>query len=495
MVHHPPALWPVPGGVLLLLLLACGQGRAELRDGGIDPANLGKGDWIYCVSDAIDKLGGHVAAVTNEISLMQYYRSQGIRYVIVKAATSDQLFTACAKKPQFTRGLVAAAHASGLWVFGYNRSYGSNLKGEIAVADYVFHQGADGYVWDAEAEWESASPWIGATGAPRAWQLCSTVRSNWPTKLLAYAPFPIISYHQSFPYKEFGYWCDVAMPQIYHAGWTGVVGSVSGGVNWTDANWASWQNSLAESNSIVNGTTIYWTNAIKPLAPVAEVYGPPRSSPCGGTAGSLSDKAVMELLDYLVADPNCPSPGGYKGVSFWRADLHGAAQWAHIKEGTLAEIDRRMNDIVLDDNQVTIQGSWISVRTFADGVFSGNGSGSDTNAFGTNYLVHLQGSGSGSATFTPLIPASGAYDLFQWHPFRADASASVPFVIKHAAGESTVYANQRTNAGNWSLLGRFNFNTAATNTIRVIDALAETNAVAIVDGLKLVFIGAAPAGE
>jgi len=494
MVQHARALWPVPGGALLLLLLACGQGQGELRDGGIDPANLGKGDWIYCVSDATNKLGGHVAAVTNENSLMQFYRSQGIRYLIVKAATSDQLFTACARKPQFTRELVAAAHANGLRVFGYNRSYGANLKGEIAVADYVFHQGADGYVWDAEAEWESSSHWIGGTGAAKAWLLCSTVRSNWPTKFLAYAPFPIISYHQSFPYKEFGYWCDAVMPQIYHAGWTGVVGSVSGGVNWTDANWANWQNGLAESNSIVNGTTVYWTNAIKPLAPVAEVYGPPGSSPCAGTAPPLNDKAVLELLDYLAADPNCPSPGGYKGVSFWRADLHGPAQWAHIKAGMPAETG--INDIVLDDNQVTTDGAWTSVRTFADGAFYGNGSGADTNAFGTNYLVHPHGSGSALATFTLSIPSSGEYDLFQWHPFRADASAGVPFVIKHAGGESTVYANQRANAGNWSWLGRFRFNAVATtNSVTVTDAVAETNAVAIVDGLKLVFVGGSPAGE
>src|SRR5262249_46366012 len=155
--------------------------------------------------------GGHVSSVTNETSLMQFYRSQGIRYVVVKAATSDQLFNGCLKTPQLTPELVADAHQSGLWLFGYNRSYGANIKGEIAIADYVFHQGADGFVWDAEAEWESSSPWIGTSGAAKAWQLCSSVRSNWPTKFLAHAPFPIISYHLSFPYKEFGYWCDAVM--------------------------------------------------------------------------------------------------------------------------------------------------------------------------------------------------------------------------------------------------------------------------------------------
>lgn len=496
MVSHDRALLVVPGRALLVWVsLACLGARSELRDGGVDPANLGKGDWIYCLSDATNKLGGHISAVTNQSSLMQFYQGQGIRYIVVKAGTSDQLFNGCIKSPQFTRSLVDAAHQSGLWIFGYNRSYGLNVKGEVAVANYVFQQGADGFIWDAETEWESGSPWIGTSGAAKAWQLCSTVRSNWPTKFLAYAPFPIISFHLSFPYKEFGYWCDAVMPQIYHAGWTGVVGSVSGGINWADANWARWQSSLTGSNSVISGATVCWTNAIKPLAPVAEVYGPPGYSPCGGTVAPLNDKAVVELIDYLAADPNSPSPGGYRGVSFWRADLHGPAQWAHIKQGTIGEKAGRVNDIILDDSQAAIQGSWTVLRTFADGLFSGNASGSDTNTFGTNYLIHAQGPGSASVVFTPAILVSGDYDLYQWHPFRADASVSAPFIINHTDGLSTIYANQRTNAGSWSLLGRFSFSRGATNSIRITDAVLETNAVAIVDALKLVFVSASPAGE
>jgi hypothetical protein len=498
MVQPARALLVAPGSAALLLLSLfwpCAAARSELRDGGIDPANLGKGDWIYCVSDATNKLGGHVSAVTNETSLMQFYRSQGIRYLIVKAATSDQLFSGCLKTPQFTGALVGAAHVSGLWIFGYSRSYGANVKGEITIANYVFHQGADGFVWDAEGEWESANPWIGAAGGAKAWQLCSTVRSNWPTKFLAYAPFPIISYHVSFPYKEFGYWCDAVMPQIYHAGWTGVVGSVSGGMNWADVNWANWQKSLAGSNWVINGATVYWTNAIKPLAPVAEVYGPPGHSPCCGTTPALNNKDVMELVDYLAADPNCPTPGGYKGVSFWRADLHGPTQWAHIKQARIGDMGGEVKNIVLDDDQAIVEGSWDHVRTFADGLFSGNGTGTDTNSFGTNYLTHAQGSGSGVVLFTPAITKSGDYDVYEWHPFRKDASAGVPFIISHAGGETTIYANQRTNSGNWNLLGRFNFATGTTNSIRIIDAVAETNAVAIVDGLKLVFVTAAPEGQ
>ena len=79
----------------LLLLLLAGlslSSFAQIRDGGIDPWNLGKGDWLYSVSDATNKLGNHVSSVTNENSLMLFYKSQGIRYMIVKAATSGHAF-------------------------------------------------------------------------------------------------------------------------------------------------------------------------------------------------------------------------------------------------------------------------------------------------------------------------------------------------------------------------------------------------------------------
>jgi hypothetical protein len=48
------------------LLSALGQ----IRDGGIDPSNLGKGEWLYYMSSATNQLGGYVPSVTDENSLM-----------------------------------------------------------------------------------------------------------------------------------------------------------------------------------------------------------------------------------------------------------------------------------------------------------------------------------------------------------------------------------------------------------------------------------------
>ena len=458
--------------------------RGQIRDGGIDPNNLGKGEWLYYMSSATNRLGGNVACVTNESSLMLYMKSQGIRYVIVKAATSDQLFNGSYSFPQFTSNLVATAHACGMLVFGYNRSYGANVPAEIAISDYVFQQGADGFVWDAEAEWESNQTWIGTNGPALAWQLCSAVRSNWPSKFLAHSPFPIISYHASFPYKEFGYWSDAVMPQIYHFSSSGIKGSMSAAIEWSDVNWDVWQRSLANSNSVIDGVTIWWTNAIKPLAPINDVYGPLYASP-------TPDKDVMEFIDYLAADPNCPGPGGYNGVNFFRADLHGLVQWASVKAGSSGSFPGQVNNLVMDDPSATTSGGWTMKRTFYNGSFFGGKT--DTNSFGTNYLVRSQGNGAGYVEFTPKVQVSGDYNVYQWHPYVTNASARVPFVVNYNHGQTAIaYANQQTNAGNWSLVGRFYFPAGTSSSIRITDAIPEANKVAIADGLKLVFLPAAP---
>jgi len=59
-------------GLAMVILLQIGivSVSAVIRDGGIDPANLGKGDWTWFISDTTNKMGGNVASVTNETSLM-----------------------------------------------------------------------------------------------------------------------------------------------------------------------------------------------------------------------------------------------------------------------------------------------------------------------------------------------------------------------------------------------------------------------------------------
>lgn len=468
-----------------------------IRDGGINPANLGKGVWIYYVKDATNMLGGHVPSVTNLNSLMQYYRQSGLRYCIVKAGTSDQHFPGPASSnSQFTTNLVNAAKSNGIAIFGYNRSYGANISGEVAIADFCFNRGADGFVFDAEAEWETGNAWI-TNGPAQAWQLCSQVRANWPNKFLAHAPFPIIYLHFSFPYKEFGYWCDAVMPQIYHFSSTGIKESPSAAINWTDVNWRTWQNSLATiGQTNWAGTPVAWTNAIKPIIPLQDVYGEviPGGIIAGGAATEVyPDEDVMEFIDYVAADPHAQTAGGYQGVNFWRSDTIGTNQWLNVITGTSGKYSNIVNNIVLDDSAATFTGGWTATRVFSAtttaatfyGAFGTNGT--DTNCFGTNYCWKAGGSGAEFAQYRPSILIPGNYDVYQWHVLRTNLSSAVPFIFGAPSGTNTLFANQQTNHGNWSFLGRVNFAAGTNNFIRITDNFPGSTNFAVVDGIKLIY--------
>ena len=499
-IRNPEAENPKPqgraGAVLGTLLLALcfilTPGRAALggiRDGGVDPANLGQGGWLYLLHNATNHLApNNIAAVTNENSLFQYLKSQGLRYVIVKAATSNYLYydnTYSTTQPVFTSNLVNQAHANGLKIFGSNRSSGGDIPGEIAIADYVFNQGADGFIYDAESEWEASSsrPWI--TNAPaQAWWLCGTVRSNWPTKFIAHNPYDTLYSHASFPYKEFGYWCDAVMPQVYHH--AASQGNAFAAIHWTDVNYQKFQDSLASlpvGNS--NGLIVRWTKAIKPLVMMRDVYGE-NFSP------AYPAQDVRNFLDYLVADPNCVTAGGYQGSDYFRSELYDTNQWAYLKAATIGIFPGTVNTLVMDDARVSRVGAWTLVKTIdatTSGVSFTGEFGTDTDSFGTNYWKAAKGTGAGYMQFTPNILTAGDYLCYQWHPYRADASASVPHVINYNGGSATVYVNQQTNAGDWSLLGRFNFAAGTAGYIRVTDGIPEAGGGAMADGVKMVYVG------
>jgi hypothetical protein len=302
-------LWVSLAATLGMALTA--QGRA--LDGGVDPANLGKGEWLWQLSNCTNKMNNQVPSVVDIPTMMDFLKGKGLQFIIVKAGTGSTNFPSASNK-QFNTNLVNAAHAVGIKIFGYTRSYGSDIVGESALADYVYGCGADGFVLDAEAEWESSKPWILTNGPTLAWNLCGMIKTNWPNKFLAHAPFPIISGHNSFPYKEFGYWCDSAMPQVYWHYWGK---TATAGVDWMDSEWRPFQNGLSGM----------WTNAIKPLAPIGD-----------SDRSTQEPASIAEFFSYLKSDPNCVTATGYKGCSFWDAEEHYASTWDAIGAGSIGDM-------------------------------------------------------------------------------------------------------------------------------------------------------------
>lgn len=308
----------------LLFRVLAGAADVPIRDGGINPANLGNGDWIYFLNAATNKLGGSVPSVVNLPTLMSYYKSVGMQYIIVKAGTGSTNFLGGTGSPQFNSNLVHHAHAAGLLIFAYTYSFDDDIQGEINMASRCFALGADGWIIDGEDGWESGG--TGTNGPARALQYGAGLRALFPNKFIAHAPYPIIRFHSSFPYKEFGSFCDAVMPQAY---WTEIYGDgpnvVASMVNDMESEYRNWQNSLAG----------VWTNSIKPIVPIAQAW----SSASGVTTGAEID----EFYDRLRTNPNPASVTGYRGVNFWRADLKTADMWDAIRTNSLGDVPGPIN--------------------------------------------------------------------------------------------------------------------------------------------------------
>lgn len=400
--------------------------QARVLDGGVDPANLGKGEWLWQLSNCTNKMKGQEPSVVNIPTMMDFLKGKGIQFIIVKAGTGSTNFPSASNK-QFNAGLVNAAHAVGIKIFGYTRSWGKDIAGESALADYVFNCGADGFVLDAEAEWESNQPWIGANGPTLAWQLCGMIKTNWPNKFLGHAPFPIISGHSSFPYKEFGYWCDAVMPQVYWHYWNK---TATAGVNWMDSEWRPFQ----------NGLTGMWTNAIKPLAPIGDSDRPTQDA-----AG------IAEFYSYLKSDPNCVTATGYKGCSFWDAEEHYAAIWDAIGTGSIG--DGPPSITAQPQSQMLVVGQTASFSVSASGTptpqyqwrFNGtNIIGATTSSYlRTNIQLSDAGSYSVSLTnsFGGLVSSNAIVTVTTNFVFTLTATAGTGGTVSRSPDQATYASN------------------------------------------------------
>ncbi len=274
-----------------------GSPAPSLLDGGINAADLGKGDWIWQIPTCISALG-----VGDVQGLIDYEKNRGMKWITVKCGNGSSIWT------QFTADLVNRAHAAGLKIFGWAYMFGDDVPGEVSMALNALNLGADGFIIDAETEYETL-----ANNSVAASNFCYAVKAAYPNRFLAHAPFPIISSHPGYPYIAFGKGCDAVMPQAY---WADIGGT--NGTNYAitmvtrmNSEWRNWQNALSAAN----------TNAIKPIIPIGQAYN--------SVNGIVTGTQITNFMFALKT--NTPATaGGYKGVSFWSCQHHSTDMWNAI---------------------------------------------------------------------------------------------------------------------------------------------------------------------
>jgi hypothetical protein len=290
--------------LFLIILGIQGQVLAQL-DNGIVATNLGKGDWIWEMSACETSLD-----VTNPQAVLQYEANRGMQWITVKAGDGTN------KWSQWNSNLVVQAHVLGLKIFAWAYAYGnassnSSVSAESALANWAIAQGADGFIIDAEGEYEQQP---GGDNATPAAQYCQAIRAQYPNRFLAYAPFVSITGHPTYPYIQFGQYCNAVMPQDY---WADIGVSVNQMVNDMDSQWGNWQSGLLGGPHV---------GSIKPIVPVGQGYQ---------TSGYSAGVNITSFVNLLKSDTSSASAGGYRGVSFWSCQDHMAADWSAISATTI----------------------------------------------------------------------------------------------------------------------------------------------------------------
>jgi len=81
----------------------------------------GRGEWIYIMQRTTNHWGGNVPEVTNEASLMSFYKNTGVRCIIVKAGEGPSEFNGNYTFPQINTNEAAKAHDVRSLIFGCTR--------------------------------------------------------------------------------------------------------------------------------------------------------------------------------------------------------------------------------------------------------------------------------------------------------------------------------------------------------------------------------------
>jgi hypothetical protein len=315
--------------------------------GGVDPYNMGKGDWIWQISSAMTN-----TQTTTVPDLMKYLKARGMKWVIVKAGDANN-GPVTGTWTQFNEALIDAAHAEGLKIFGYHFTYGgvfpngknatTTLAGEKAVAEEIMSLNPDGLIIDAEGDWER-----NPNANRDAEDYAKTFKQKHPTKLLGHAPFPYVRYHQAFPYLGFGKWVDVVMPQLY---WEtiSIAGTPEKILADVNKDYKELYNKFAADGN---------EEAIKPIVPIGQGYSPSSTDP-------LPSSEITDFFDLMRNDPDPASPFGYNGASFWSVQHHTTGHWQAIANGTISAATGSIAGRVYND----VDGD--GIQDVGEGVLSG----------------------------------------------------------------------------------------------------------------------------
>jgi hypothetical protein len=259
---------------------------------------FGKGLWIWELSSLYPKFGTVQA-------IAQKCKDVGIAWVALKSGDGTHTWETQGGVAQFNTDIINIFHQYGLKIYSWSYVYGDDPKREADISVWSLEKGVDGHIFDAEGQYE---------GKPEAAVIMlESVRGRQPDAFLAHAPFPIIDSHQTFPYLEFGKYCDAVMPQVYYGEFKK---KPAESVIWMYDNFMRWENIWKAAGH---------EDSIKPLSPIGQAYDDP------GIGYTCSPEDILDFID---------ATKGYMSCSFWSFQHVVSSKlsdqlWGALKSGEL----------------------------------------------------------------------------------------------------------------------------------------------------------------
>lgn len=236
-----------------------------------------------------------------------------------------------------------------------------------------------------------------------------------------------------------------------------------------------------------NGGTDYWGNALYAGDPEIGAYESPTdtktttespAAPTDLTVAGVTDTSVSLSWNAskdgvpLSADVYDADTGALAASTIMRSNctitgLKASTSYrfyvvAKDKVGNRSEasgtitVQTNQAAIVLDNTAAVTAGAWSSV--------------SATDAYGGNYLSAPAGTGSGSVTWPPELPADGYYAVSYWLPAGSGLSADdASFTVSYSGGQKTYRVNEALATGQWVRLGIHYFKAGSGESVTLTD--------------------------
>ncbi len=316
----------------------------------------GKGIWIWHLS---------LADNGNITKIIQRAQAVGLDWIAIKGGDGTYLW---GDDDELTSEIVDQIHNAGIKVLGWQYVYGDDPIQEANVSVRILDKGVDGFIVNAETEYEGK--------AAEAIQYMTELRAYYPDVFIAYSTFPIIDYHTTFPYIEFGNYSDAAMPQAY---WKELAITPEYMVDWMEEQWDKWHETWAQGG---------YNNSIKPLIPTGQGW----------------DVDASEIVTFC----NLLQDRGYTGMSLWRYGTMTDEMWDAYTGvfDTAPPILNHPADINYVEGETGHQISWTATDDHPDTykiMKDGNQTITDSWSSGDSFIVDVDGLSSGNYNYTIII--------------------------------------------------------------------------------------------